>query len=251
MNPTAPPPVQATPADQYAQLKSAVLGAQTNTAPGASPIGSFPELDRLNASSHDLTKLRLTSAAPNYNSGVDAAAAEAEAKANAQAAAQKLKDLSDPNKYQQVETDDGGFKFYDPTGQEISASDFARVHNTTPNEVLKHSQNPIDKAYQQDFAQLQDYIRNKADSKNDPAAAAAAKATEDQVKKAFGIDLHTQNPAEVIAAFKAAYPTVYGGHQAGPQGTSTLLPNSTATKATKKLAGKSGVGTTGLSGSPK
>lgn len=241
-----PPPVDATPAGQYAQLKSAVLGAAVNTPPGASPLGSFPEMDKLYSSGHDLTKLRLNSAAPNYNSNVDAQAAAAQQRADAEAAAQKLKDLSDPSKYQQVQTDDGGFKFYDPAGQEISAADFASVHNTTPNEVLKHSQNPIDVAFQQDFNQLQDYIRNKANAKTDSSAAAAAKATEDQIRKVYGIDIQQENPAQVIQAFKAAYPTVYGGHKPGAQGNQVLLPSADTTKATKKSAGKSSVSTKGL-----
>lgn len=233
MNPTTP--TAPTPSDNYATLKAAVLGAQTNTALGASPLGNFPELSKLYSSTPQLAKTELGSAAPNYNSGVDAKAADDAASA----AQQKLKDLQDPSKYQQVQTQDGGFKFYDPLGNEISAADFAAVNNTTPNEVLKHSQNPIDVAFQQDFTQLQDYIRNKANAKNDPKAAAAATATEDQVRKLYGIELNQQNPSQVIAAFQAAYPTVYGGHTAGAQGTSTLLPNAVAIKTARSGAGGS------------
>lgn len=240
MNPQTPTATVPTPADQYATLKSAVLGAQVNTAPGASPLGSFPELSKLYSTAPELSKIQLNSAAPNYNAGVDAAAEDAQRKADASAAAQKLKDEQDPSKYKQVQTDDGGYKFYDPLGNEISASQFAAVNNTTPNEILKHSQNPIDVAFQQDFNQLQGYIRNKANSAKDPAAKSAAQAVETQVRKLYGIDLHQQNPAQVIAAFQAAYPTIYGGTTAGKQGTSTLLPSPAALKANAKGSVSSG-----------
>lgn len=236
MNPTlptatVPPPVTPqvappiNPADQYAALKSAVLGAQTNTAPGASPLGSFPELSKLYSSGPQLAKLQLSSAAPNYNSGVDASAEAAQRQADATAAAQKLKDVQDPSKYQQVSTGDGGYKFYDPLGNEISASEYASITNKSPADILKNSTNPIDKAFVQDYSQLESYIQNKQNAKVDPKAAAAAKATEDEVQKLYGVNLAKESPSQVINTFKQAYPTVFGLNTTGPQGTNTLLPD--------------------------
>lgn len=228
-------PPTPTPSDSYATLKSAVLGAQANTAPGASPLGSFPELSKLYSSGDELSQTRLASAAPNYNTGVQVSNdAQAAAEARASAAA-KASALSDPSKYKQVQKADGGYAFYDPFGNEISASAFAAIHNSTPADILKNSQNPIDKAYIQDFNQLQNYINNKNNAKNDPAARSAAQATETQIRKVYGIDIHQQNPLQVIQAFQMAYPTVYGGTGPGAQGSAQLLPNAAAEKASKKV----------------
>lgn len=244
MNPTVPTttvpppaPVQ-TPSDQYAQLKAAVLGAQSNPAPGASPLGDFPELTKLYSSGAQLQQQQLGSAAPNYNSGVQASADAAAANASSSAASQKLKDLSDPNKYRQEQAPDGGYNFYDPLGNPISASQFASVRNGNPADILKNSQNPIDKAFVQDYNSLQTYVQNKQNAKVDTKAAAAAKATEDQVMKLYGVNLAKESPAEVINTFKAAYPTVFGGTNTGVPANSTFLPdkNYVATKSKSSVS---------------
>lgn len=241
MNPAAPPivptapaaapaPAPINPADQYAQLKAAVLGAQVNPAPGASPLGSFPELSKLYTSAPELQRVQGAGAAPNYNSGVDAQAAAAQRSADATAAAQKLKDLSDPSKYTQQQTSDGGYKFYDPLGNEISASQYASVTNKSPADLLKNSQNPIDKGFVQDYNSLQSYIQNKQNSGTDPKAAAEAKATEATVQKLYGVDLSKESPSQIIATFQAAYPTVFGGTNKGVPDTQTLFPDANVLK---------------------
>lgn len=229
MNPAAPTAAVPAPIDGaagYAQLKAAVLGAQS--AGGDSPLGSFPELAKLYSTAPELTKVQLNSAAPQYNTSVKVA--------NDEAAASAAK----AGKYQQIQKSDGGYAFYDPNGQEISAAQYAAVHGTDPAELLKHSMNPIDQQFRQDAKMLQDYMNNKANSKNDPKARAAAQATETQVRKLYNIKLHEQNPNEVINAFIKAYPTVYGGSAAGRQGGSSLLPSSEQLKANGKSSGLSG-----------
>lgn len=225
MNPTQPTAAVSTPADQYATLKSAVLGAQTNVAPGASPLGSFPELSKLYTTAPQLAQQTLSSAAPNYNSGVDAANEKATTDANAAAAVQKLKDLQDPSKYQQVQKPDGGYAFYDPLGNEISASQYAAVNKSTPSDVLKNSQNPVDIAYRQDYNNLQTYINAKLRSGSSQKQADIATGIEDQVKSAYGINIAKMSPQQLIQTFQAAYPTVYGGTNKGVPDSTTLIPN--------------------------
>lgn len=227
MNPAAgpaPPPIDG--AAQYEQLKTAVLGAQANVAPGASPLGNFPELSKLYSTPAELAKVQLSDAAPNYNIGVKVANDEANAAA--------ARSASGIGKYQQVQKPDGGYAFYDPDGNEISAAQYAAAHNQDPSDLLKNSQNPIDRAFIQDYKQLNDYINNKANSKNDPKARSAAQAVETQVRKLYGIKLHQTNPNDVINAFVQAYPTVFGGNKAGKQGASTLLPSSNTIKNNSK-----------------
>lgn len=211
-------------AANYAQLKSAVLGAQADPN-SASPLGSFPELAKLYSTGPQLARLQLSTAAPNYNAGVSADNAKAAAAAAAQEAADKLKALNDPSKYTQVQKQDGGYAFYDPTGKEITAQQFAAIKNTSPDEVLKHSQNPIDIAYRNDFKNLQDYVNNKLRAPNNTKAADTAKLIEDQVHKQYGINLAKMSPQQLIQAFQQAYPTVYGGTRAGVPASRTFIPN--------------------------
>lgn len=233
MNPTQPTATVPTPADQYATLKSAVLGAQVNTAPGASPLGNFPEIAKLYSSAPAVAKSDLASAGPQYNTGVrvasDAAAAAA-ARARAEAAAE-----NDPSKYKQVLTQDGGYKFYDAQGNEISASLYAAARNESPADVLKNSYNPIDRAFIEDYKSLRTYYQDRLDAHNgDKAAQARAQATETQVKKLYGLDIQKKNPVELGKIFAEAYPTVYGLHTAGPQGLNTLFPSAASIKSSTK-----------------
>lgn len=222
------------PSDNYAQLKSAVLGATQQGSPN-SPLGSFPELAKLYSSSFQLPLSNAGTKAQSTNTDITVS----NQKAAADAAAQAQKDIQDPSKYQKVPAQDGGYKFYDPLGNEISAQQYAQVTGTSPSKVLADSQNPIDVQYQQDYNQLQQYIRDKG-AKNDPTAQANAKATEDLVKKSYGIDLAKQSPQQVIQSFMQAYPTVYGLHTTGPQGTNALLPNKSAIK--NQTAGAGSIG---------
>lgn len=241
MNPTTSAAQAQDSANQYATLKSAVLGAQVNTAPGASPLGSFPELSKLYSSAPQVEQVHLKDSGDAYNTGITVANQEAAASAAKQAAADKLKGMTDPSTFKQVQKPDGGYAFYDGNGNEISASQYASAKNLSPADVLKNSQNPIDKAFIQDYNQLQKYITDKNNSKNDPKARSAAQAVETQVRKNYGIDLHQQNPLEVINAFQQAYPTFFGNTTPGRQGSGPLLPDANARNASIKAAGKSSV----------
>ncbi len=229
--PSAPPIQSPTDAaSSYATLKAAVLGAQGNTAPGTSPLGSFPELNQIYGLGNQADQAKFAGAAPQYNTGVTVANDQANAAAAASVAQQKLTALADATKYQQVQKPDGGYAFYDPLGNQISASDYAGITNKSLADVLKNSQNPIDKAFTQDYKQLENYINDKQNSKSDPQAAANAAAVEAEVKKAYGINLAKESPQQVIQSFQQAYPTVFGGNKAGPQGTNTLLPDANYVK---------------------
>lgn len=217
--------------DNYAQLRDAVLGSQQQGSP-TSPLGSFPELAKLYSSSFQLPLSNAAThaqAAQTDTTVSNQQAAEAEAKANAlDAAKQKLQDIqdaSDPSKFQQVATGDGGYKFYDGAGNEISAFQYAQAKNVSPTDVLKGSTNPIDIGFTQDYKQLQAYINAKANSKNDQTAADEAANIEAIVKKNYGIDLHKESISDVINQFKTAYPTVFGGTGKGVSTNQRFIPN--------------------------
>lgn len=191
-------------------LVQATLGASKIATP-TSTLGAAPEIAAAYQSNFQL---------PQSNFGAGAQAGQAQQivtaqKAAAAAAEKAARDKADPSKYQQIAKQDGGYAFLDPDGKEISASDYAHITNKSLADVLKNSQNPIDQGFINDYKNLQHYGELKQNSKNDPQAASEAKAIEDQIKKAYGVDIHKMPIQDVIGAFKKQYPTVFGGVGAG------------------------------------
>lgn len=213
--------------DQYAALKSAVLGATQQGSPD-SPLGSFPELAKLYSSSFQLPLAQAGTAVQSNNTALTVKAQQDAAKLKQQ----QQQDMLDPAKYKQIPAADGGYNFVAPNGQTISAYDYAKITGKDLGSILKGSENPIDTGFQQDYKNLQDYINNKVNSRNDPNSDAAkqAKAIEDKVSQQYGLDLNKMPIEDVISAFKQAYPTVFqgGGFQgpgsAGVQSGQTFLP---------------------------
>lgn len=201
------------PDSQFDQLKSAVQGAQQQGAP-ASPLGNFPELAKLYSSSFQLPGVQ---AAGNATANL-ASDVTAEQQATAKAQAKSQADKLDPNKYTQVPKADGGYSFLDPSGQEVSAYQYARITGQSLDKVLNQSENPIDQGFVNDYKNLQDYLG--AWVNKDQAAIDAAQAENPALK-----DIKT--PQQLTELFKQHYPTVFGGTQNGNQPvTSTLVPNS-------------------------
>lgn len=189
------------------QLRQATLGASSQVP--ASPLGSFPELDKLYQSSFQLAQ-----STPATNARVNLA----------QQTLTDQKAATDKVKYQRVKKADGGYAFFDPSGKEVSAYDYANAVGAKPSEVLADSENPIDIGYQEDYNNLQDYMQAKLNAKTNSTLAAKAKSIEDQVKKAHGVDLSGMNPQQLIDSFKSAYPTVYGRSNTGVQAGQTFIP---------------------------
>lgn len=213
------PPATVAPPPDYEQLKSAILGAATNPGTNGQPLGNMPEIANLYAAPNQVANDRLRSAAPDFNTGVDA---DQQAKAAAMEV-QRKKDLQDPGKYQRVKKQDGGFAFLAPDGTEVSAYDYANIVGTTPDKALQDSENPIDLGFQEDYKNLQEYISAKLNSNHDEESKAVAQGIEEQVPGLAGMDI-----AEVIKKFKEAYPTVFGGNKPGVQSGATYLPSASS-----------------------
>lgn len=199
-----------------------------------SPLGSFPELSAMYRSSFQLPFSAAQAGAQSYNDQVSIANQKANESANA------------AKNYQSVARQDGGFGFYDPSGKEITAAQYASVTGKSPSDVLKHSINPIDIGYQKDFKDLQDYMNLKFQSKADKGAATKASAIEQDVKKTLGVDIAKLKPEELIQAFQAAYPTVYGQggfngpNSAGVKSGSLFIPQATNSLVKSYTSGDSG-----------
>lgn len=205
-------------------LRNAVLGAQQLGAP-ASPLGAYPEIAKLYESSFQAPLSNAATQAGGFN---DSTRVEAEKKAAEEAEArrqQALADMQDPSKYQRIPDDAGGYQFLAPDGQKISAHDYARITGKQINEVLRDSQNPVDIGFVQDFDNLNSYINDKLNSKNDKEAYNRAQAIEQAVgRENPGVNLGRMEIKDVLKRFKQAYPTVYGGKNKGVRSGRTFIP---------------------------
>lgn len=203
-------------------LRQATLGATNIQTPG-SPLGSFPELSQLYQSSFQL---------PQSSGAVNVLANQAQDVVSQQKAA------ASKSNYKKVKTERGGFKFYDPDGNEISANDYASIMGKKASEVLSDSEDPIDIGYLSDYKNLQDYMDAKFNSKGNSKAASKAKQIETMIKKNYGVDVGRMNPASLIDQFKSAYPTVYGRTGKGVPLGQTVIPRANPDEI--DLAGGSG-----------
>lgn len=220
-------------------LRQAVLGAQQIEAP-SSNLGASqtPELAQLYRTSFQLPQSSGATSALTQVTADQVAAQKAAASSGGGSGSSTRKG----GKFTVENRPDGGFGFYDENGNEISAKDYAAATGKSLDSVLKNSTNPVDKAFLQDYKQLNAYINNKLNSKNDPKARSSAQTVETQVRKLYNIPLHQQTPDSLIQAFVAAYPTVFGGTQAGRQGTSSLLPSANTVKQSQKKSTGLGAG---------
>lgn len=143
--------------DNYAQLKDAVLGATQQGSPG-SPLGNFPELAKLYESSFQLPLSNAATQVQAANTGVTVANQKAAEEAAIRAESQRIQDESDPKKYQVVRKEDGGFDFFDPSGNQIDIATYTQKTGQRTIDVIKDSENPIDIQYVNDYQNLQDYV---------------------------------------------------------------------------------------------
>lgn len=142
-----------------------------------------------------------------------------EAKKAAAAEEQRKADMEDPKKYQMKPRKDGGYGFYDPAGNEISAHDFARVQGISVAKLLADSENPVDKGFLNDYKNLQDYMT--AWQNNDTKRIQKIQDQQPELKK-------IKDPRQLLERFMQAYPTVYGRKGKGQDYRSSFIPSAGA-----------------------
>lgn len=153
---------------QFAALKQAVLGAGNIQTPAPAPgFGASPELDKMYQSTFQLPQSQMATGALG-NIGQD----QIDYQKKAEAAAKQLtEDMSDFEKYEKRQKDDGGYDFFDPLGNQVDIATLSQRTGRRPAEIVQDSQNPIDQQYLQDYKRLQDYGQAFYDSaKGDRAA---------------------------------------------------------------------------------
>lgn len=113
---------------------------------------------------------------------------------------QKIKDLQDPSKYQQVRTKDGGFSYFDPAGKQVSLKQYSSITGKLPAQILKDSENVLDHQFLNDYKKLEDFMN---------ATTSGDKKKVQEFQTAYpGLKGVTMD--YVINNFKTHYPNVYG-----------------------------------------
>jgi hypothetical protein len=221
-----------------AQLKAA---AMTNAAkliaqqqaPAYGP-GSVPEIAATYQGAYQAPIARGQADAAVYNSGVTAENQQIDTRI----AAQQAEARTDKSKYQMVKRKDGGYGFYDPTGKEISAYEYANIMGTTPDKVLSDSENPIDIGYRQDYADLNAYLQASLAKSTDKDAKALWDEMNRVVYVDTGMKLWTLKPQAVIEKFKQQYPTVYGMKRRGVPAGQLFMPVVNPSQSSNEIPGE-------------
>ncbi len=189
---------------QLAALKEAIVGAQGIQAP-TSTLGASnaPEIAAMYQSSFQLPQSSGAAGAAANISGDIAAEQRAAAARAAAAAAKKADDMKDPNKYRRVKKDDGGYDFFDPDGNQVDIATLTERTQTSATDWIKDSENPIDIQYQEDFNNLQDYMRAVAGGDKEKAEAYQKSSPElQQFNDRGGLD-------RLMKQFKQSYQRYY------------------------------------------
>lgn len=132
------------------------------------------------------------------NAVADRQAQEAEVARRAQI--QKLQDKLDPNKYQKLRKEDGGFDFLDPDGNPISVQKYSQVKGTNAAYELKDSENPFDLQYVNDYKNTRDLVTAIQNGDSDTI----------QAFRASNGDLGKMTPEQLMQELIRKYPHIYG-----------------------------------------
>lgn len=201
-------------------FKSTISGGQAVT-PSASPLGSFPELAAYYSAASKLPEVSAGVGALSKTAGVqygNQLQAEEYARQNKIAdlkdKAAQAKDLaSNPEKYYtQKLKPDGGYDFFDPSGQKISVQAYAQAIGKQPRDVLSKSENSLDRQYLQDHKYTEDVVNAIYNNngkfftdlqKSDPEEFNALKKL---ISDSGNNEAAVQN---ILERFKGLYPNVY------------------------------------------
>ncbi len=139
---------------------------------GGSPNGNSAEIGNL----QNLAQLQFRAGAAGNAMGMTGATAganadreEADRRAANQAAdnAAKIKaiqdqaaaELTNPENYQRTVSDDGGYNFFDPSGNPISVREYSKATGKQIDKALEGSNNPNDTKFSDEYKTLMDYGR--------------------------------------------------------------------------------------------
>lgn len=123
--------------------------------------------------------------------------------------AQAKADMVDPKKFQKLINDTGGYDFYDPSGNQISALDYSKGTNSRITDVLKDSSNQEDKDFNSDWNFLQTLgklVNNPGQTDKDGKTELQKFWEKNPERKD---QFQDSNYSEILDTFKEAYPSYF------------------------------------------
>lgn len=206
----------------------AQMGAPTDNLMGSRMGGNLANFMNVNfqnaATSGPTQGLIGTQARDAANQEQMAAEARANAVADLKDKLQQAKDMQDPSKFSIQKAQDGGLRYFDPMGKPISLSQYTQVTGKNPSDILKNSDNMLDKQYVNDYKNMEGIVNAFANGdkgfldKLDPA-------TKQKIQGYGNND--QERMTNMMNAFRNLYPNVYGGSGTGTvgQAASFSFPN--------------------------
>lgn len=193
----------------YEQFKQTL--ANPATAP-ASPLGDFPELRNYYGVNFGLGPQEAAAGALiNQDQELESERQRSFQKSK-QDIASRLKEINrmfDPNEYKKVLKEDGGFDYFAPDGTQINLRKYSLATGKQPRDILKDSDNNLDRQYLRDHEDLQKTL--EAISSKDGAY--FEKLKKDYPDRYDAIKGMT--PADLVNRFRQAYPNVYADEGRG------------------------------------
>lgn len=122
---------------------------------------------------------------------------------------EELERLQDPDEYKQIVNDKGGYDFFDPLGNKITAVEFARKRNMQISDVYKDSQDPEDKDFIDDYNRVMDLGR---------ALQSGDKEARDKIYKdspEFKEKFHNWKYADIVKELHRTYPGYFRSQAQG------------------------------------
>lgn len=214
--------------DNSQRFASTIQGIDSIGAPSSNPMGAAYSglYQNLLKSSFQMPLAGAAASGMNADQSIKVANAEAaaeEARAARVAALkekqQKLKDALEGKNYQVVKKDDGGFDYYDPLGQKINLMQYSRATGKNAADVLKDSQNSLDRQFVADYNNLQDLTNaylNKDWKKVDKVGQTLGMKNPGDLRKL--LETNQVKPEDLFKQFVQYYPNVYTMQPGGETG---------------------------------
>lgn len=201
---------------QLSQYREALLGgalpSPSTAAPAATPALA-PQMAHIQALGGSQIQGNVARQTTNAFGGAAQSVAnqeDADAKMKLQQEEDKLQalekakeDMADPNKYRQTIDEQGGFKFFDPQGNEIDVKQYSGVTGKHITEILKKSQNPYDKQFTEDYGTIEKL--GEVMQKGDKKALEKLYAEQPELKK----QIHGKTFNEIVRDFRGYYPRFF------------------------------------------
>ncbi len=214
-------PSQAAPAPAVNVSMPAGLNALGQTAAQAGSGGQSPfasEINKLFATQQAAVPTQLQAFSNQSNAATQASNNYYNWQAQHQKSIADLQNQAqqaNPANYKRLPGQDGGYNFTDPSGQKITAGQYAAATNSDVTSVLSGSSNPVDQQYISDHKQLESMLQayqGGSQQDLDNAAKKAGFKNADDMHTSLG-KLGINGPDDLQNAFVKSYPNVWGGGQ--------------------------------------